>query len=413
MRTRGPAASRGDREFTARSCFATRRSTRLIAEMEKDGSRSVRTPKPSPALDRFDDREAPRLNLLPSSSYTNICSYGDSLRHGARAVLGAAAEERRLPPRTSGRTSCGGWRGSARRSSRSGPGEAFFAVDGLRGIHGGERAGVVEAARRAARCRSGSGWRRPASPPSPPPGDGEEVVPAGRPAATSSARSRSRPCPAPRPRRARGGGPGRDPAAARHRHRWGRSPRSRADQVADRFGPLGLRALRLARGEERAAAPAPPARGAGRGDRAAGRDRRQPARARPGAARRPPPRRPAAQGPHAARRCASAPCSATAAAGASSRGWAGRPPRRRVLRTRAGAAAGGAAGAGDARCGCGRSASARRSATSSSSRSAARSSAAAGSARRCARSAPRRAPRRCSRSSRSTPPRASPSAGRC
>src|SRR5829696_3511817 len=38
--------------------------------------------------------------------------------------------------------------GAALESER--PGEAFFAVDGLRGIYGGERSGVVQAARRAA-----------------------------------------------------------------------------------------------------------------------------------------------------------------------------------------------------------------------------------------------------------------------
>src|SRR5215467_14424507 len=38
--------------------------------------------------------------------------------------------------------------GAAVESER--PGEAFFALDGLRGLHGGERAGVLAAARQAA-----------------------------------------------------------------------------------------------------------------------------------------------------------------------------------------------------------------------------------------------------------------------
>src|SRR4051794_33561270 len=67
-----------------------------------------------------------------------------------RAVLAAFAEERRIPPEEV-------WEeelerleaiGAALESER--PGEAFFAVDGLLGIHGGRRSGGVEAARGAA-----------------------------------------------------------------------------------------------------------------------------------------------------------------------------------------------------------------------------------------------------------------------
>jgi protein ImuB len=117
------------------------------------------------------------------------------------------------------------------------PGEAFFAVDGLRGLHGGEAAGVLEAARRAV---------------------GEEWL-----VASGSTRFAAF--------LAAGGWPRPAPVAAL-RTRLGVSEREAgeliealeclgietlqafarlsADQVADRFGPLGLRALRLCRGEE-------------------------------------------------------------------------------------------------------------------------------------------------------------------
>ena len=108
-------------------------------------------------------------------------------------ALQAAAEERRLPPEDV-------WEDELRRLEGIGAaleseraGEAFFAIDGLRGIHGGERRrGGRGRAGGGERCRSGSGWRRPASPPSPPRERRRGGRPRRRPGATSSARSRSR-----------------------------------------------------------------------------------------------------------------------------------------------------------------------------------------------------------------------------
>ena len=86
-----------------------------------------------------------------------------------------------------------------------------------------------------------------------------------------------------RPLRVAGLAPRRPGRARRGVDRGARTARDRTlgalarltpDQVADRFGPLGLRALRLARGEEEPLRPRTPARGSDRGDRAAGRDRR-------------------------------------------------------------------------------------------------------------------------------------------
>ena len=328
------------------------------------------------------------------------------------AVLRAVGEERRSAPEDV-------WEDELRRLEGIGAaleseraGEAFFAVDGLRGIYGGRLSGVVEAARRAAAMplRIGVAPTRFAAFAAA--GDGEEVVPAGSLARLSRPPPGRRPDPAARPRRARGGGLRRDPADGSASAPWGRSPPWRRPGSPIASARSGCAPCGLARGEEPPLRPRRPHEELAARDRAAGRDRRQPARARPRAARRPLPRRPPAQGAHAARRCASAPCSATAAAGASSRGWAGRPPRRRALRTRAGAAAGGAAGAGQraAPAGARPRPAGRRPAGALGRRR--RSSAAAASARRCARSAPRRAPRRCSGSSRSTPPRASRSGGR-
>jgi protein ImuB len=117
------------------------------------------------------------------------------------------------------------------------PGEAFFAVDGLRGLYGGEASGVLAAARRVAgedkalgtgRTRfaaflAASGWARPVS------------VTALRTRLDVSEREADRLIEALR--------------------RLGIETlqalgRLSADQVADRFGPLGLRALALCRGEE-------------------------------------------------------------------------------------------------------------------------------------------------------------------
>lgn len=117
------------------------------------------------------------------------------------------------------------------------PGEAFFAVDGLRSIYGGSSGGVLSAARRAAgeewtiatghsrfaAFLAAGGWRRP--------------VP------VEALRTRLR-------NRERQAG-----ELIEALERLGISTlkdfvRLGDDQVADRFGPLGLQALRLCRGEE-------------------------------------------------------------------------------------------------------------------------------------------------------------------
>jgi len=137
--------------------------------------------------------------------------------------------------------------GAAVESER--PGESFFAVDGLRGIHGGESAGVLAAARSAvegaledpARIATGprrfpaflatAGWRRPVPVAAlktrleVPDREAEDFVAALEKLGIGTLRALAR---------------------------------LRADQVADRFGPLGLRALRLCRGEEEPLRPRTP-----------------------------------------------------------------------------------------------------------------------------------------------------------
>ncbi|HET8815702.1 MAG TPA: hypothetical protein VFM51_12210, partial [Solirubrobacterales bacterium] len=117
------------------------------------------------------------------------------------------------------------------------PGEAFFAVDGLRGLYGGDSAGVLRAARRVV-------------------GDGL-VVASGptRLAAFLAAGDWPRPVPV-EALRSRLGVPEREAEELIEAlERLGIATlqnlaRLSADQVADRFGPLGLRARRLCRGEE-------------------------------------------------------------------------------------------------------------------------------------------------------------------
>lgn len=117
------------------------------------------------------------------------------------------------------------------------PGEAFFAVDGLRGLYGGDSAGVLATARRAV----GEGWR----------------IGAGRTrlAAFLAAGDWPRPVPV-AALRTRLGCPEREAAELIEAlERLGIETlrafsRLSSDQVADRFGPLGLRALGLCRGEE-------------------------------------------------------------------------------------------------------------------------------------------------------------------
>jgi protein ImuB len=133
--------------------------------------------------------------------------------------------------------------GAAVESQR--PGEAFFAVDGLRGLYGGSSAGVLAAARRAvgeereiavgrtrfAAFLAAAGWRRPIP------------VEALRTRLGVSERE------------------GGELIEALQRLGIETLPafaRLSADQVADRFGPVGLRALRLCHGEEEPLRPRTP-----------------------------------------------------------------------------------------------------------------------------------------------------------
>jgi protein ImuB len=125
------------------------------------------------------------------------------------------------------------------------PGEVFFAVDGLRGLYGGSSAGVLAATRRAvgggraigtgatrfAAFLAAAGWRRPVS------------VVALRTRLGVSEREAGE--------------------LIEALERLGIETlkafaRLSSDQVADRFGPLGLRALRLCHGEEKPLRPRVP-----------------------------------------------------------------------------------------------------------------------------------------------------------
>lgn len=125
--------------------------------------------------------------------------------------------------------------GAAVESERMG--EAFFAVDGLRGIHGGETAGVLEAARGAAGMPVGIGVGRT------------------RFGAWLSASGKRRPVPV-SALSSRIGLPRReaDDLVETLRRLGIETLEGLAalppDRVADRFGPPGLQALRLARGED-------------------------------------------------------------------------------------------------------------------------------------------------------------------
>lgn len=133
--------------------------------------------------------------------------------------------------------------GAAVESER--PGEAFFSLDGLAGLYGGSAAGVLAAARRAV-------------------GDGKAVA-SGRTrlAAFLAAGGWRRPVPAaalqPRLRR-----PEREAEElVEALHRLGIETveafaRLSADQVADRFGPIGIEALGLCHGKEEPLRPRTP-----------------------------------------------------------------------------------------------------------------------------------------------------------
>jgi protein ImuB len=133
--------------------------------------------------------------------------------------------------------------GAAVESER--PGEAFFAVDGLRGIHGGDTAGVLAAARQAVAAAGREALEAPVRVATGPTRFAAFVAATGwrRPVPVAALRTRL-------------GVPEREAGAfVEALERLGLETlralaRLSADQVADRFGPLGLRALRLARGED-------------------------------------------------------------------------------------------------------------------------------------------------------------------
>lgn len=136
--------------------------------------------------------------------------------------------------------------GAAVESAR--PGEAFFSLDGLRGLYGGDRAGVLAAARRAAeievrigvaptRFAAHAAAQREAIVPSPAAADFLAALPVSTLVGRLALPSRE------------AGG------LAETMRRLGIETLGAlaeipADLVADRFGPPGLQALRLARGEQ-------------------------------------------------------------------------------------------------------------------------------------------------------------------
>lgn len=133
--------------------------------------------------------------------------------------------------------------GAAVESER--PGEAFFALDGLRGLHGGSADGVLAAAHEAL---------------------GEGMVLGAGPTrfrAFLAAGGWSQPVPVAALRTRLGPTEREVNDLIEALERLGIASleafaRLGADQVADRFGPLGLRALQLCRGEEEPLRPRPP-----------------------------------------------------------------------------------------------------------------------------------------------------------
>ena len=136
--------------------------------------------------------------------------------------------------------------GAAVESERAG--EAFFALDGLRGIHGGTSAGVLAAARRAAKAevRIGVAPTRFAAHAA---ARGETIVPppeagdflAALPVSTLVGRLELPP---------REAGGLIETMRRLGIEALGDLAALSPDRIADRFGPVGLEALRLARGEE-------------------------------------------------------------------------------------------------------------------------------------------------------------------
>lgn len=133
--------------------------------------------------------------------------------------------------------------GAAVESER--PGEAFFAVDGLRGLHGGDSTGVLAAARDSVGEEWGIGTGRT------------------RFAAFLAAGSRPRPVPTAALRSRLGVSEREADELIEALERLGietlkEFSRLTSDQVSDRFGTLGLRALQLCRGEEEPLRPRTP-----------------------------------------------------------------------------------------------------------------------------------------------------------
>jgi protein ImuB len=128
------------------------------------------------------------------------------------------------------------------------PGEAFFALDGLRGIHGGKSSGVLAAARRAVEMevRIGVGTNRFLSRAAaqreaivPPPAAGDFL--AALPVSMLAGRLELPP---------REAGSLIETMRRLGIETLGALAALPADRVADRFGPAGLRGLGLARGED-------------------------------------------------------------------------------------------------------------------------------------------------------------------
>lgn len=132
-------------------------------------------------------------------------------------------------------------------------GEAFFAVGGLRGIHGGDSAGVLAAASQAVAVAGREGVTAPV----------RVATGPTRLAAFVAAIGWRRPVPieALETRLGVSEREAGDLLVALERLGIGTLralARLSPDQVADRFGPLGLRALRLARGEDEPLRPRTP-----------------------------------------------------------------------------------------------------------------------------------------------------------
>ncbi len=179
-----------------------------------------------------------------------------------RASLASPADPVELAERTEATVRALEGIGAGVESERAG--EAFFAVGGLRGIHGGTRAGVLAAAREAVAGalgvegspRIGVAPTRLAAFAAARRRDGTVIHPAGLPGFMAPLRVAILPHRLDDP-----GSESADLVVALERlgiETLGKLARLSPDQVADRFGPLGLRALGLARGVEKPLRPRTP-----------------------------------------------------------------------------------------------------------------------------------------------------------